>query len=503
LIISGDQTGTWTNSGGAPVNFSNPSSVDFDGVPEGNYAFTYQTNSAIAPCQDVTYTIIISVEQCLCPLLSVQPIPGICNSQSGIDLNAFVMAGAPGSWVILSTPPGTNPATIVGSILNPQGADQGDYNLRFSFNSGPIDGCPDSAEIVVFIQDQPHISLSKDTTVCGITDIPVTAIISGSATNVMWSTTGSGMFSQNPSLNSIYTSTATDLILSQVLIFGQSIDTFGFCPSKRDTVHITFQSPPYTDWSALNTVICNDPDSGSVVDFTSFIIGGDSSGNWTDVDGSQVNLSDPSNVDFDGTSTGTYHFSYLTQSAVLPCIDTEYIFSVVVVDCSCPALIVGSLPQEICEGTSIDLNTLAIDVAPGSWSVYSGPFGNWPVIVGNNVNTSNADAGNYTLRYLLTDSVPDCPASAFVPFTLIDGPQLLNTVSHCDLVSMTYSLDVLTDAFSLTSDFGTVQQNSFGNYTITSIPSGQDIMIELFSSSGNCNSIILITAPNCGCTLMA
>lgn len=504
LIAGGDATGIWTNTSGVPVDFSNPSSVDFNGIAAGYYLFTYQTNSAVAPCQDKSYSIIISVKNCLCPIITIQSLPGgICNSQQELELNAFVMAGAPGTWVVLSTPPGNNPATVIGSKMQILGADPGTYRMRFTFDSAPIVACPDSAEIDVFIQDQPLVSISDDTAICGVNDIPLNSIIGGSATNVTWSSSGSGSFNNPLGLTPIYSPSNADLNSGQVRVIGRTIDTLGFCVDALDTMYINLSKPPYTTWSALIETVCNQQDSGSVVNFVSFMTGGDLSGLWSDEDGAQVDLSNPSNVDFDGVIPGTYHFKYTTQSAIAPCTDSSYIFQVFVEDCACPPLQIRDISSVVCIPTPIDLNALLIDAAPGSWSIYDGPASaTWPVIIGNEVNTDNADPGQYFLKYLLIDSVAGCPASKIIPFTLEDSPILSSIDFDCDADLLNYSVIIHTNANTVTSDFGVVVPTGAGIFTIKSIPAGQNISLELFAASGICSSSTSVLAPNCACTLM-
>ncbi len=503
LISGGDVSGIWSNTGGAPVNFSNPSSVDFNGVAVGFYTFSYQTNSAVAPCQNVSYTIVISVRACLCPSISVQPLPGgICNSQQILALNAFVMAGAPGSWTILSAPPGTNPATVIGSDMQIQGADPGLYSLRFTFDSAPIVACPDSAEIQVLIQDAPTLSITSDTSICGLADIHLNAIVGGSATNAIWFTSGSGSFDQSLSLNPIYSPSNADVVSGQVRIIAKTSDTIGFCQDVLDTMFVNFSAPPFVTWSALKDTICNQSDSGSVVNLMSFITAGDLSGIWTDQDGANVNLTNPASVDFDGVTSGTYHFKYQTQSAIPPCLNIDFTFEVYVEDCACPLLEISDIVNTVCIPTSIDLDALIVNAAPGSWSLISGPFGTWPVMSGNLLITDNADDGHYVLQYLLTDSVPGCTASKFVSFFLESSPVVSSTSIDCDADLLHYSVVVNTSASTLTTDFGNLSLSGPGVYTIQSIPANQNIVLQLSSSSGDCMSVVPISAPDCNCTLM-
>jgi gliding motility-associated-like protein len=504
LIVSGDLNGTWTNLSGVPVDFSNPLAVDFNGIPQGYYPFEYQTHSAIFPCTDKTYVIYINVQNCNCPLLVLNnPPAGICNSLTSLPLDAFIMAGAPGTWQILSSPPGSNPATLNGSILSVKGVDQGDYRFRFTFNGAPLDGCVDSAEFTIFIQNQPSIQLQNDTAVCGGTQFPITGMIGGSATTFQWTTSGGGFFSPSTGSPSSYQPMTSDVINGQVYLIGTTQDTFGYCAADKDSIKVNFSVPPFAVFSQLSTVVCNNPDSGSVVNFTSFLIGGDVNGSWGDVNGTGVDLSDPSAVDFDGIPAGAHLFSYITNSAVPPCQETVYFFNVIVRACGCPDLILSQAAVVLCSGETYDLNASIINAAPGSWKVSSGPPGStFPQINGTTLNTTNTTKGDYKLTYTLTDSMPNCPASSSITLTVEVVPTLLVEGRPCDASHQYYSVIFSSDANLIVPNFGKLKPISVGKYSIDSIPAGQDVKVDLTSALGACTSTAFIAAPNCNCTLM-
>ena len=502
LITAGDMSGMWTNTSGLPVDFSNPANVNFDGIGSGFYNISYQTNSAMFPCQEANYTIVIRVEDCTCPLLEVQLLPsGLCNSLSQLNMDAFIIAGGPGSWQVVSMPPGSNPATLVGSNLQTLNADPGLYRLRFTFDAAPITACPDSAELDIEIQAAPTISISGDTLSCWLLPIQLNGVTGGSASGMMWSTSGLGSFNDTGISDPVYTPSIEDLNAANVTLYGITTDTFGFCDEDIDSIQIQLVHPPNTTWSSLSATICNNPDSGSVVDLFSYIVSGDGTGIWSDVNGSGVDLSNPSSVDFDGVSAGTYMFAYLTQTAVSPCTDSTYNFVVTVEDCFCPPFIFDTIASPVCAPVIIDLNALIIDAAPGIWSI-TGPAGaTWPVLSFSSLITSNADDGIYNLSYKLIDSIDGCPATHTIPFVLESTPSVSFGDVDCDEASMTYSLAIATDAASANVDFGMLSETTPGNFIIEDIPSGQNLTIGVTSGSGSCSASFTFDAPDCSCTL--
>lgn len=61
--LVGASTGTWSTNGNTlPINADNE--VDFEGVPNGQYTFTYTTNVATGPCTDISVDVVITVSDC-------------------------------------------------------------------------------------------------------------------------------------------------------------------------------------------------------------------------------------------------------------------------------------------------------------------------------------------------------------------------------------------------------------------------------------------------------
>src|SRR5690606_9945293 len=234
-----DTSGAWTEITGAMVDLAVPDSVDFDGVMAGYYAFVYTTASAVFPCTDQSDTVVVQVMDCLCPMLQItNPPEGVCQDLQVLPLDAFIMSGGPGVWTIVHAPPGSQPATLSGSILTINGCDPGEYRLRFTLDAAPLPACPDSAEMVLFVQEQPVIMVSGDAASCGQLPVSVSAMAGGSATGVVWSTSGLGTFQDPAASSTMYMPAMTDVASAQVLLWATTVDTFGFCALAADTLTV-------------------------------------------------------------------------------------------------------------------------------------------------------------------------------------------------------------------------------------------------------------------------
>lgn len=503
LIILGDATGTWINGSGAPVDMSDSTMVDFDGVPPGYYTFIYKTNPGVA-CPATGHSIVVLVEDCACPLLMIQnPPEGVCNDLLQLPLNAFIMAGGPGTWQLLSIPPGSNPATLSGDVLITSGADPGDYFLRFTLSAAPIIGCPDSAEINVYIQQSPVLVLREDTAMCSDDILFLQPITGGSAIDLQWSTLGSGSFSSNSGLSTSYTFSIADIVNRRVDLVATTIDTFGFCAAQADTIQVNISEEAYVVWSALATTICNSSASGSIVDFRPFMLDGDINPNWADTDNSGAVMTGSNAFDFNGVAPGVYTFTATTNNASEPpCNQNTYGFEVTVINCDCPFLDIDTDPLTYCESSIYNLANIINNADPGSWLITQSPPGSTlPTIIGNQINTANASSGMYTLTYLLTDSVPDCPASVNISLVIEHFPALTITNVACDITNTVYEVLFTSDGATVTSTVGTVESLGGQQYRISNIPVGQPVLILVSSASGLCSHSENVASPDCACTL--
>jgi hypothetical protein len=93
MVTSGDNSGTWVQTGGAgSVNLSNPNSVNFGGLAPGVYTFTYTTGAAVAPCVNVSYPFSVTVNDCACPAVDLTLAPDLCNDMGMLDLLTIIQS---------------------------------------------------------------------------------------------------------------------------------------------------------------------------------------------------------------------------------------------------------------------------------------------------------------------------------------------------------------------------------------------------------------------------
>ena len=68
IQLSGSDAGDWaitTDPSGGSISIDNNNVVDFENLPDGDYIFTYTTNTAAAPCVNESVSVTISVSDCI------------------------------------------------------------------------------------------------------------------------------------------------------------------------------------------------------------------------------------------------------------------------------------------------------------------------------------------------------------------------------------------------------------------------------------------------------
>jgi len=96
----GSDAGTWTDDAAIFGGTFDPTNLDFDQFPLGDYTFTF-TTTASGECDPISQQLTITVVECSCPV-QVGPIPDVCTVQpESIDLDAREFPIDDGEWTIV------------------------------------------------------------------------------------------------------------------------------------------------------------------------------------------------------------------------------------------------------------------------------------------------------------------------------------------------------------------------------------------------------------------
>ncbi len=146
-ILSGSTAGTWT-SPLVGLDLSDPTAVDFTGLMTSSpITLTYTTADAILPCQDEAYEFIVTIVDCTCPDISLDPLPQVCNDGQVVYLsNAETLDTDPGSWSFISGPSNVN---LIGDSLSTDALIAGVYTFEFTLDIQPPTGCQASNSLLL------------------------------------------------------------------------------------------------------------------------------------------------------------------------------------------------------------------------------------------------------------------------------------------------------------------------------------------------------------------
>jgi hypothetical protein len=88
LVLAGDMNGTWmdVDNSGATGLFTN---LNFTSIAAGGYRFNYTTKSAVAPCPESVYQVIVTIIDCTCPDVFFFNAAPLCNAGDILDVSTI------------------------------------------------------------------------------------------------------------------------------------------------------------------------------------------------------------------------------------------------------------------------------------------------------------------------------------------------------------------------------------------------------------------------------
>ncbi|MDX1476342.1 MAG: gliding motility-associated C-terminal domain-containing protein, partial [Saprospiraceae bacterium] len=402
----------------------------------------------------------------------------LCGDGTLLDLDNLLGNADPGTWSVVSDPAGSNPAVIDGNFFGGNGADPGDYILRYTLDS-IVPGCPEFAEEIVTVVAPPSLLAGPDANACVGNNVVITAFTDSSPI-LDWWTNGTGVLEASGTLTADYIPSFEDTLAGQVTVYILASDSAGVCTPVLDSTVLTIIPPPLVELSDSTLSTCQDPTNAIPVSLTDLIVGSDTVGTWIELTSSGVDISDPSSVNFQGIDPGVYTFTYTTNSAVLPCTEKTFMLYITVEDCSCPGIEVLT-PHWVCQSdTALDLSTLVADSLSGTWSIIMQPSPSNPGMIDDTLFTfADAAAGTYILRFQL-DSVPmpGCPDTALAEVTVRPPPQvsILADTAICDAAPVLVSGQISGSVSSvLWITAGDGQWSDDGVLTTVYIPGSEDV----------------------------
>lgn len=427
FFTSNPVPGNWVNNDNVGNNISG-NIWDFTGVPVGSYAFVFTSTSAVAPCQNKSVTVLVTVtENCNCPELTVlTPVTTICSDdQNTIDLNTLIVSAEAGKWNLVNDPSGQVSVPVSNGIFNPSGKAVGTYTFEFEIDITPPENCDSTVTVDVVIVPQLVYKLQDNATVCNKDpksedadklDFSSSAIWQSAPVSGKWvDTDGSGAIQTGNiwSFNNVPVGTYTFTFIPD----GAPPP----CANIPQTITINVvDNCECPDLPVLGPIpaACN---SGSDIVLT---IPNGFSGTWSIKSkpaGNNPVLISGNTVNINKKDAGTYVLRLTVDNVKPGCPDT--VFVPLVID---DYKFAGNEESVItyCEGTSdiIDLTDHISNEDPGGNWTEVGPNTAGTAFIGGILKVKDLKAGDYVFQYRFANG-GSCPASASeVKVTIFENP---------------------------------------------------------------------------------
>lgn len=438
LITGGDAGGSWVDNTGSGAAGSFPT-LDFEGVAPGNYTFTYTTNSAIAPCEDQSYVVTVTVNDCACPSPEVAPASPLCNEGGNIDLVNLYIPGITepgGTWAIVSTPAGANPAMLSGTVFDANGADAGTYTVEYTLANPPA-GCPESAVVDIEVNPQPDAGLAAEPMmICAGEDesISLETLINDEDAGGSW-VESSAVPSTGGAFNSATGTFTTTGQLPGSYVFEYVLSGVAPCVEAVTTIEVIIEELPSADAGTPEELTCDNktailggPGTSTGADFTYL---------WTLTGGTMTN---PTAQNPEVSKPGEYTLEVTNNTT--GCVSIDVV--TVTASTALPSGVDYTLQQPRCEGEAPLAGVISIagvtgGTPPYEYSLNGGAASTTP-------NFSDLAPGEYTLLIL------DSEGCDYEETFTIDTPSVLDGTIEGELLIDTGSTTLTYTFFPGTPD---------------------------------------------------
>jgi PKD repeat protein len=235
----------------------------------GNYVITYTTPGT---CSNQS-TFSLSITSTIGTAFTFDS--QYCEGQSN-PFPVFLPGSGPGIFSV--TPAGLVFANASTGIIDLSTSVPGTYLItNFIGASGACDSS--STQVTVTINPRAIVTAGPDVQQCGSSPIRLNGTVSGGASSVIWTTSGSGIFDFPTTINPLYYPSAADMLSGSVnlLIESDDPDWNGPCSSVFDVVQL-FLADTVLTLAGNDLVICNNNLS---VNLNGIIQGASGTGFWS------------------------------------------------------------------------------------------------------------------------------------------------------------------------------------------------------------------------------
>jgi hypothetical protein len=226
--------GSWTS---ADLPIQNDQ-INADGLAPGNYEVTFSTVGFEDPCPGQEFILSIPVDSCPCPRVVLPDSLSLCSTDSTLVLNDLLPPSPfPGAWEIANVQGLPSPPTISSGNLIFFTADQGSYELRYTYANPISPNCPEAAVIQLQINAplSPGEPISPDAICVNVqSQLNLFDLVPGASRLGQWE-------DENGAVDSVIVLSAYEL---GDQTFRYQLPATGACPGASTQVDISLSAPP-------------------------------------------------------------------------------------------------------------------------------------------------------------------------------------------------------------------------------------------------------------------
>ena len=202
----------------------------------------------------------------------------LCGNNSELILSGSYTLASGALWSSDGTGLFSPSNTDMNVTYTPSAADIANGGVNILLTTTGNGGCNSVTDTLVLdITPSPIVNTGVDQNVCSsATETQLFGYVSGGSSTGQWTTTGSGTFSDDTSLNAIYTFSTADISAGSIQLTLTSTNN-GTCNPESDTMTITFGNSTFS-YAGIDQNICGD---NLLVNLTGIVSGGASTGTWT------------------------------------------------------------------------------------------------------------------------------------------------------------------------------------------------------------------------------
>ncbi len=345
--------------------------------------FISQDNGA---CQ--FYTDSIRINLLLTTTVSAGPNRTICRADLPIHLQG---SGANGTWSG-GTPAGFSNANSLTSTYTPTVAEAGGPSLMLTLTpTGSCGGSPSNVTFTFMNSPTVHITPQGDT----CTNVSTVNLKGSASAAGLWTTTGSGGFTDNTNINTAYTVSSGDRTAG-VIKFVYTIPASGFCNAVLDSIRFKIAPTPTVNSGPDQSRCAN---ALTAVNMNgAFSIA--SSVQWT-------KITNPGLGSITGSTTVNAVYNMDASDAAFPVLQFKL---VTVGNGNCPAqsdtmnVVISASPtvaigpdSTVCADKKVPLNAAITVATGGAWSSSgTGTFSPSAVVLNPKYTPSSSDTSSHT-----------------------------------------------------------------------------------------------------------